>query len=340
MQRLDNFHSMSSESKIDLIKAMMHVGSLENVIREACENKGSMLWNSLQEMLFKLNTTLMSTGFSLGSEAAELEWKIRNIIENTETSLQQKAALPSDLSDPMEMLEWVKDRIHHHRVSDHELFDLFDNDELSDEEIRYFLSNYRVNMQRFHLHVAAYSLFVPFEMREELYENLHDEFGQGDFDQAHPNLFEPLMEFFGGAREEDWNPETYHLLNTKINLCWFADGIHYGLGGMGALELTIPAQQRRILANLRRRGLDEELVRFFVVHCEVDQSHGDGWFAAGLPYLKTRDDFERVYAAAIRMLDARAGVYDGILKGIRRRRKSHNTGMLAHEEARLLEITA
>ncbi|EEF21959.1 conserved hypothetical protein [Ricinus communis] len=230
------------------------------------------------------------------------------------------------------MLDWIKTRIYEHRVNHHALFDLFDKDDLTDEEIRYFLSNYRVNMQRFHLHVAAYSLFVPFEMREELYENLYDEFGCGDFNQAHPNLFEPLMDYFGGVEDGDWNPETYHLLNTKINLCWFADGLQNGLGGMGALELSIPAQQRRVLAHLRRRGLSEELVRFFVVHCECDEEHGEGWFAAGLPYLKNRADFEKTYYSAMRMLDARAGVYDGVLNGILLRRENgFSSRLLARE---------
>lgn len=54
-------------------------------------------------------------------------------------------------------------------------------------------------MQRLHSHVSAYSLVVPFEMREGLYHNLHDEFGQGKFSKAHPNLFAPLMDHFSGA---------------------------------------------------------------------------------------------------------------------------------------------
>lgn len=316
---------------------MAHVGALEGVICEACADKGSPLWNALQEMLFKLNNTLMSEGFALGSAGAELEWRIRNIVETAETSARTPTELPEHLRTPDELLAWIKDRIYEHPINDHELFCLFDNNDLTDEEIRYFLSNYRVNMQRFHLHVAAYSLFVPFKMREELYDNLHDEFGEGDFSQAHPNLFEPLMQHFGGAREDDWNPETYHLLNTKINLCWFADGLQYGLGGMGALELSIPAQQRRILACLRRRGLDERLVRFFVVHCELDEEHGNGWFASGMPYLKTRDDFEKVYMAAMRMLDARNGVYDGVLAGILRRRSAARPKKALNLPQRVLE---
>jgi pyrroloquinoline quinone (PQQ) biosynthesis protein C len=224
-----------------------------------------------------------------------------------------------------DFMPWLKDRISKHRVNHHPLFDLFDSDELSDEEIRYFLSNYRVNMQYFHLHIAAFSLIVPFEMREELYHNLYDEFGEGDFAQAHPNLFKPLMDYYGGAREEDINPETCHLLNTKINLAWFADGLHYGIGGMGALELSIPLQQRRVLAHLRRRGLSETLVKFFVVHCELDEDHGEGWFAAGRSQMDTKEKLQKVLVSAMRMLEARAKVYDGIHRGIIERRSGIKT---------------
>ncbi|MEE2729772.1 MAG: iron-containing redox enzyme family protein [Pseudomonadota bacterium] len=310
-----------------LIQSVASIGEIESVVREAVRNKGGVLWAELQKCLFTINLRLMRDGFALGSRRAEFEWKLRNLVETVEAESQPELDIPDHLSEPEQMISWLKERIAEHRVNHHRLFDYFDNDDLSDEEIRYFLSNYRVNMQRFHLHVAAYSLFVPFEMREELYENLHDEFGEGNFDAAHPNLFEPLMEYFGGAREEDWNPETFHLLNTKMALCWFADGLHYGMGGMGALELSIPAQQKRVLASLRRKGLSEELVKFFVVHCELDESHGDGWFAAGLPYMNSRAEFAKVYQAAMRMLEARAGVYDGILAGIRDRRMKASVGI-------------
>jgi pyrroloquinoline quinone (PQQ) biosynthesis protein C len=308
------------QAKVDVIKSLGYIGDVDTIVREAVSNKKSALWGALQETLFHLNVKLMSEGFALGTKRGELEWKIRSIVESVENELLSKAEIPAQITDPAEFIDWLKTRIYEHPVNSHELFKYFDNDDLSGEEIRYFLSNYRVNMQRFHLHVAAYSLFVPFQMREELYENLYDEFGQGDFEQAHPNLYEPLMDYFGGAREEDWNPETFHLLNTKMALCWFADGLQYGLGGMGALELSIPAQQRRMLAHFRRRGLSEPMLKYFVVHCECDEAHGDGWFAAGLPYIKTREDFKKVYIAAMRMLAARAGVYDGIVRGILKRR--------------------
>lgn len=284
----------------------------EDLAHEAFRCKGGQTWRELQFQLYEMNLRMMRSGFGLGTPRCAKEWDFRNTVERVEQQYLTKEEVPDELKTGEEFLVWLKQRIYSHRVNHNPLFDLFDMDDLSDEELRFFLANYRVNMQRFHLHVAAYSLIVPFEMREELYHNLHDEFGQGDFSKAHPNLFEPLMQRFGGARDEDVNAETCHLLNTKISLCWFADGLHAGLGGMGGLELSIPMQQRRVLAHLRRRGLSERLVEFFVVHCELDEDHGDGWFAAGLPHMRTHMDFQKVFNGAMRMLDARAGVYDGI----------------------------
>jgi hypothetical protein len=39
-----------------------------------------------------------------------------------------------------------------------------------------------------------------------------------------------------------------------------------------------------------------------------------------MPYMVAREDFQRVFTGAMRMLEARAGVYDGILAGILQRR--------------------
>ena len=317
--------------KLGILKTLNNGALLEDLAHEAFQNKRGELWRELQHLLYTINVRMMDEGFGLGKLRAESDWRIRHVVERVEQQYLRTEEVPAHLQQREEFLVWLKERIAAHRVNSHQLFDYFDRDDLSQEECRYFLSNYRVNMQRFHLHVAAYSLIVPFEMRQELYDNLYDEFGQGDFAQAHPNLFEPLMQRFGGAKEVDHNAETYHLLNTKISLCWFADGLHYGLGGLGALELSIPAQQRRVLAHLRRRGLSEELVKFFVVHCELDGEHGNGWFAAGLPYLHTRRDFQKTSDGAMRMLEARAGVYDGVLNGILARRALLPGGSARHQ---------
>lgn len=195
---IDRYQKISDRKKIELIKLSGDMGHFEEIAYEAFENKGSTLWKELQFLLFSLNLSLMDNGFALGVSRSESEWKIRNIIERAEQKHLTQEKVPNEINSPEEFLAWLKQRISEHAVNHHTLFDYFDADDLNEEELRYFLANYRVNMQRFHLHVAAYSLFVPFKMREELYNNLYDEFGQGDFNEAHPNLFEPLMDYFGG----------------------------------------------------------------------------------------------------------------------------------------------
>jgi pyrroloquinoline quinone (PQQ) biosynthesis protein C len=325
LKTLENSQIQTSFEKLFQLESLEAlIEAVQIFAHKAFQNKHGAEWRELQFVLFEMNLSIMQNGFGLGTSRSLRDWIIRNTIEHVEKQYQPQEKVPDELKKLEAFIPWIKERISTHRVNHHPLFILFDNDDLSSEEIRYFLANYRVNMQRFHLHVAAYSLIVPFKMREELYHNLHDEFGQGDFSQAHPNLFEPLMDYFGGVREDDIdyiNVETCHLLNTMISLCWFADSLHYGIGGMGGLELAIPLQQRRVLAHLRRRELSDDMVRFFIVHCELDEDHGEGWFNAGSPYIVTDEDFQRVFDGAMRMLEARAGLYDGILKGILARRK-------------------
>ena len=208
---------------------------IEDFSHRAFKNKKGTEWADLQFTLFKMNLRLVGDGHGLGVRNVVADWIFRQTVEKIEREYLPKETVPTEVCNKTEFLPWIKKRIYSHRVNSHPLFDLCDEDDLSAEELRFFLANYRINMQRFHLHVAAYSLIVPFPMREELYHNLYDEFGQGDFNKAHPNLFEPLMNLLGGPKESDINPETCHLLNTKINLCWFAEILLVNLVQKGAM---------------------------------------------------------------------------------------------------------
>jgi len=165
-------------SKLGILSTIDNAAQLEDLAHEAFQNKGGELWRELQRLLYGINIRMMDHGFGLGKHRAESDWKIRNVVERVEQAyLARDSVPPFTQCEPF--LVWLKQRIAAHRVNAHPLFDYFDRNDISQEECRYFLSNYRVNMQRFHLHVAAYSLIVPFQMRQELYDNLHDEFGQG-----------------------------------------------------------------------------------------------------------------------------------------------------------------
>ncbi|MEC4815900.1 MAG: iron-containing redox enzyme family protein [Scytonema sp. PMC 1069.18] len=305
---------------IHIANIQVYVEELEQLVHQAFKNKNSTAWQDLQEMLFKMNQRLLQSGYGLGTVRSLREWVIRDTIERVEQQYLSQQQVPKEIDNAEVFLTWLKQQIQNHRVNSHPLFSLFDNDTLSDEDIRYFLANHWVYTENFHLHIAAYSLSVPFTMREELFKNIYDEMGRGNFSEAHPNLFLPLLNYFGGLRPEDINPETCYFFNTQVNLCWFADGLHYGIGGMGALELSVPLQHKRVLDHLIRCGLSPELVKFFVIHCAIDGEHADGWFAAGMPYVRTFEDLQKVFAGAMRILEARVTLYDGILKGIRLRK--------------------
>jgi pyrroloquinoline quinone (PQQ) biosynthesis protein C len=290
--------------------------------RKAFENKYTSYWYELTQILYQLNLNLMGNGYGLGTNRAYTEWIIRNTIEKTQQEYLQPEEVPEHiLNEPLACIDWLKAEGRKHRANQHPLFAWFEDESLTTEELRIFMSNYKVNMERFHLHVAAYSLVVPFETREALYDNLYDEFGQGDFSQAHPNLFKSLMNALGGFQEEDVNVESYACLNEKITLCWFSDGPLYGLGAMGILETTIPQQLGQPLALMRKRGYSEDVLKFLSVHCEGDEEHGNAWFEAGLPFLQTPEDCRKMIAGGMRMLEARAMVYDGILKRIKHMRQ-------------------
>ncbi|TBR61357.1 hypothetical protein B4U84_11290 [Westiellopsis prolifica IICB1] len=297
-----------------------HIQTLEKFAQQAFKNKNSIDWQQLQYMLYELNQCLLQKGYGLGTSRSFKEWVIRDTIERVEQQYLPPQQLPKEINNTQLFLPWLKQQIQNHRVNYHPLFLLFENDDLSDEEIRYFLANHWVYTQNFHLHIAAYSLYVPFEMRGELFRNIYDEMGRCNFQEAHPNLFLPLLNYFGGAHPEDINPETCYFFNTQVNLCWFADGLHYGIGGMGALEMSVPLQHSQILAHLLRRGLSKELVKFFEIHCEIDGDHAEGWFAAGMPFVCNSEDLQKVFAGAMRILEARVNLYDGILRGIFSRR--------------------
>ena len=301
----------------DLDDLSSYISKVETFAHEAFRNKNSYVWQELQLKIFKINQELFQHGHALGTLRSLKNWLIRDTIERVELQYLPNYRVPEQINDVDSFVVFIKDYIRSHRVNNHPLFELFDRDDLTDKDIRYFLSNHWIYTQNFHSHIAAYSLFTPFEMREELFKNIYDELGQGNFAEAHPNLFKRLIDHFGGLDEKDINPETYYFFNTQVNLCWFADGLHYGIGGMGALELSVPSQHTRILQHLYRRGLSSEIVKFYELHCQIDLVHGDGWFAAAKPYLKTRDEFQKVLIGAARMLEARVNLYDGMLKGIK-----------------------
>ena len=175
-----------------------------------------------------------------------------------------------------------------------------------------FLDNYYVNNRVFHLHIAAQSLSAPFEMRAEMYQNLFDELGSGDPAEAHPLLF--LRNYHTLQLPETIVPLTgsLFLLNTKIYQTFLSGNVFQGVGGLGFLELAMPAQMQKIFDGLKKSGMPIKDLIFWELHITLDQAHGESWFEEVQEILHTREDAQALMDGGMSLLDARARFYDDV----------------------------
>lgn len=222
-----------------------------------------------------------------------------------------------DRFSPEDAIQELYDRAMEHRIRRHPLLLALSKDGFSKEETKLFLSNYYVNNRVFHLHVAAQSLSTPLRMRGEFYKNLYNELGAGEVDEAHPLLFLKSFNSLGGMPEFVVPlPESLHLLNAKIYQTFLSGHFTYGTGGLGFLELAMPAQMEMLYTGLQKSGLPKDDLVFWELHITMDQDHGQAWFDEMLTVIKDVEDAERTLDGGLALLAARAQFYDGVWSAI------------------------
>lgn len=117
------------------------------------------------------------------------------------------------------------------------------------------------------------------EQSHGLVHNMAEEFGESDFQKAHPMLlYKLLMEL--GTNPEAWvsTPQTDELVNAGTQICekgTLAEcvGFMWGAEKFAELEFT------RILNGLKRLGAPEHLLIYWKVNVGADQEHSEalGW---------------------------------------------------------------
>ncbi len=110
--------------------------------------------------------------------------------------------------------------------------------------------------------------------------------------------------------------ETLELFNTKFFLSKLCGDALVGLGAFGFLEFSMPSQMEQILKGLKRAGLPAADLVFWRHHIAVDTQHGDDWFAGMRKIIRSPEEAERVLRGGLRLLDARARMFDGIGRAI------------------------
>jgi pyrroloquinoline-quinone synthase len=150
-------------------------------------------------------------------------------------------------------------------------------------------------------------------------ENLWDELGKGDPQQAHAALFRRFTKALGLDDAQlsviPAQPETAALVDTYMDLTR-----RYGvLGILGALCYAsegivgdLYSQIQRGL--LRALPFNKEALVFFEVHVHVDDGHADRLESILLPMLRTQHDMQIVELAINDALYARCRFFDGVLR--------------------------
>ena len=197
----------------------------------------------------------------------------------------------------------------------HPLYTAWTEGRLSLEALRGYAGQYYRHVLSFPTYLSAVHSETPdLETRQYLLENLIDEERGED---NHPELWLRFAEGIGCKRPDVRAaaplPETAACDEAFRGIA--ARGASAGLAALYAYESMVPAVATSKIDGLRRHyGIDdEETLRFFTVHLEVDERHAD----------VARDLLERTVPADERALAVRAasdsldaiwGLLDGVTR--------------------------
>lgn len=270
-------------------------------------------WNAIQTLLYYWNYRDI-TRIDRLKNSVLLEYAFRKKILEIQNQNLPKYQLDCIKNFTPEIaVKELADKASNHRINKHPFLKEMDQNGISVKHTRLFLENYYVNNRIFHLFIASLSLCTPFNERGDLACNFYDEMGQGDSALAHPNLF--LKNFNGIGRPKAITPlpEALSLANAKAYAAFLSGDYHYGLGGFGFIELTMPNQMKKILNGLEKSGIPRADLEFWEAHITIDVEHGKTWFSNMLSLIKTEQDAQKCLQGGMFLLDARATMYDGIM---------------------------
>ncbi len=289
---------------------------IKPIALRAFRDSDELSFSKIQHILYHYNTNDMERIVDPTSLRGVAERAVRNFI----FSIQEDYYVPylKEINGQFSIekaINVLKEEALSHRINSHPLFKVMDAG-LSKDEIRIFLDNYYVNNRLFHLHLATLSLTTPLVKRNDLFANLYDELGCDDVDNAHPTLFLKNYDFIGLSDSIEPSSGTLHLLNTKIGLTHLSSDFRKGFGGLGFIEISMPVQMKSILKGLTNSGMSTSQTTFWDLHISIDERHGESWFHEMRELINSVDDYKIILDSGIRLLNARASLYDDIYTAI------------------------
>ena len=154
-----------------------------------------------------------------------------------------------------------------------------------------------------------------------LAEILFDEYGHLNPEDTHPALYRRFLTALG-ITEEEWEapptiPEIQLYISAHRELAGDPD-IRLGLGALGpASEWPVPPIYVRLAEGLKKAtDLSDDALEIFTSHVTMDVTHARIMMGVIAPYTETEEGQKKVREGAMRSLDARSVMLDGLHKAV------------------------
>lgn len=227
--------------------------------------------------------------------------------------------------DSKEFLEKLKREVIGHPTLTHPFLERFAEGDAGEDGIRTFAIQYyrHVRVSRLYLAALISGCREDESLQLALAEILLDEYGGLNPEETHPALYRRFLNALG-VSEEEWTeprtlPEIEAYISVHCELCRDPD-VRLGLGAMGpASEWPVPPIYAKLSAGLRKAaGLSDEDLEIFISHVTMDVEHARIMMDATEPYVRDEEGQRIVREGAMRSLDVRGIMLDGLYQAVYR----------------------
>ncbi|MGB3632925.1 MAG: iron-containing redox enzyme family protein [Rubrobacteraceae bacterium] len=222
-----------------------------------------------------------------------------------------------------EFLEKLKREVISHPALTHPFLERFGDGEAGAEGVREFAIQYyrHVRVSRLYLAAVISNCRDDEKLQLALAEILVDEYGHLNPAETHPALYRRFLHALG-IEEEEWEaprtlPEIESYISVHYELCRNPD-FRLGLGALGpASEWPVPPIYVRLSEGLKKSaGLPDEALEIFTSHVTMDVTHARIMMEAIAPYAESEEGQRKVREGALRSLDARSIMLDGLYRSV------------------------
>jgi pyrroloquinoline-quinone synthase len=220
-------------------------------------------------------------------------------------------------------LERLKREVIGHPALVHPFLERFGDGDVSEEGVRTFAVQYYRHVRVSRLYLAALISNCGHDevLQLALAEILFDEYGHLNPEETHPALYRRFLAALGLTRKEWEAPETIPEVQIYVSVhreLTRDPDVRLGLGAMGpASEWPVPPIYVRLTEGLKKAaGLPDEALEIFTSHVTMDVTHARIMMNAIAPYTEDEEGQKKVREGAMRSLDARSVMLDGLYKAV------------------------